>query len=127
MTLGMGKKQISKIILMETILVGILSLIAGIVIGIFASQFMSILVAKMFESDMSKFQFAFSKDACIKTCIYFAVMYIAVMFFNTITISRYKLINLLTAIKKNETIKLKNPIISILVFLMSAGILAYSY
>ena len=127
MTLGMGKRQISKIILFETILVGILSLIAGLVIGIFASQFMSVLVAKLFEANMTKFEFAFSKGACIKTCIYFAVMYLAVMFFNTITISRYKLINLLTAIKKNETIKLKNPIISILVFLMSAGILAYSY
>ena len=122
MTLGMGKRQISKIILFETILVGILSLIAGIVIGIFASQFMSVLVAKLFEANMTKFEFVFSK-----TSIYFAVMYLAVMFFNTITISRYKLINLLTAIKKNETIKLKNPIISILVFLMSAGILAYSY
>ena len=81
MTLGMGKRQISKIILFETILVGILSLIAGLVIGIFASQFMSILVAKMFEADMSKFQFVFSKDACIKTCVYFAVMYTAVMIF----------------------------------------------
>lgn len=127
MTLGMGKRQISKIILFETILVGILSLIAGIVIGIFASQFMSVLVAKLFEANMTKFEFVFSKGACIKTCIYFAVMYLAVMFFNTITISRYKLINLLTAIKKNETIKLKNPIISILVFLMSAGILGYAY
>ena len=127
MTLGMGKRQISKLILFETILVGILSLIAGIVIGIFASQFMSVLVAKLFEANMTKFEFVFSKGACIKTCIYFAVMYLAVMVFNTITISRYKLINLLTAIKKNETIKLKNPIISILVFLMSAGILAYSY
>lgn len=127
MTLGMGKRQISKIILFETILVGILSLIAGIVIGIFASQFMSVLVAKLFEADMSKFEFVFSKDACIKTCIYFTVMYLAVMFFNTITISRYKLINLLTAIKKNETIKLKNPILSILVFLVSAVILGYAY
>ena len=127
MTLGMGKRQISKIILFETILVGILSLIAGLVLGIFASQFMSILVAKMFEADMTKLQFVFSKEACIKTCIYFAVMYVAVMIFNTISISRYKLINLLTAIKKNETVKIKNPIISILVFLLGAGILSYAY
>ena len=123
----MGKRQISKIILMETILVGIISLIVGLVIGIFASQFMSILVAKMFEADMSEFQFVFSKDACIKTCIYFAVMYVAVMFFNTFTISRYKLINLLNATKKNESIKIKNPVISILVFLFGAGILGYAY
>ena len=127
MTLGMGKKQISKIILMEAILVGIMSLIVGVIIGVFASQFMSILVAKMFESDMSKFQFVFSKDACIKTCIYFAVMYIAVMFFNTFTVSRYKLINLLNANKKNENIKIKNPIICILVFLGAATLLGYAY
>lgn len=127
MTLGMGKRQISKIILIETILVGVLSLITGIIIGIFASQFMSVLVGKLFEADMTKFQFVFSKDACIKTCVYFAIMYIAVMIFNTITISRYKLINLLTAIKKNETVKIKNPIISILVFLVGASILGYSY
>ena len=64
MTLGMGKKQISKIILMETIFIGVISLIIGLIVGIFASQFMSILVAKMFEADMSNFQFVFSKDAC---------------------------------------------------------------
>ena len=127
MTLGMGKRQISKIILMETILVGIMSLIVGLIIGVFASQFMSILVAKMFEADMSKFQFVFSKDACIKTCMYFAVMYVAVMFFNTFTVSRYKLINLLNATKKNESIKIKNPVISILVFLFGAWILGYAY
>ena len=69
---------------------------------------MSILVAKMFEADMSEFRFVFSKDACVKTCIYFAVMYVAVMFFNTLTVSKYKLINLLNASKKNEKIKIKN-------------------
>ena len=127
MTLGMGKRQISKIILMETIFVGIISLIGGLIIGIFASQFMSILVAKMFEADMSEFQFVFSKDACIKTCIYFAVMYIAVMIFNTFTVSRYKLINLLNASKKNEKVKIRNPFLAILVFIIGASILGYAY
>lgn len=114
-------------ILLETILVGIISLIVGLAIGVFAAQFMSILVAKMFEADMSEFRFVFSKDVCVKTCIYFTVMYAAVMVFNTFTISRYKLINLLNAMKKNETIKIKNPIISILIFLFGAGILGYAY
>ena len=127
MSLGMGRRQISGIILLETILIGILSLAVGLFIGIFASQFMSILVAKLFEADMSEFTFVFSKDACIKTCIYFAVMYIAVIIFNTLTISRYKLINLLTAVKKNEKVKLKNPIISILIFMVSSVLLGYAY
>lgn len=127
MTLGMGRRQISKIILLETILVGILSLIAGLAIGIFASQFMSVLVAKMFEADMTKFTFIFSKEACIKTCVYFAIIYIAVMFIDTITVSRYKLINLLTATKKNEKIKLKNPILCILVFIIACVMLGWAY
>ena len=127
MTLGMGKRQISKILLIETVFVGIISLAIGLILGIFASQFMSILVAKLFQADMSKFEFVFSKNACIKTCIYFAVMYLAVLFFNAFTISKYKLINLLTAVKKNEKIKMKNPIVCIIVFILAAVGLGYAY
>lgn len=127
MTLGMGKRQISKILLIETVFVGIISLAIGLILGIFASQFMSILVAKLFQADMSKFEFVFSQNACIKTCIYFAVMYLAVLLFNAFTISRYKLINLLTAIKKNEQIKMKNPIVCIIVFIIAAVGLGYAY
>ena len=127
MLLGMSKGQISRILLIETILVGIISLVVGLIVGIFASQFMSILVGKLFAADMSKFEFVFSRDACIKTCIYFAVMYIAVMIFNTFTISRYKLINLLNASKKNEKIKIKNLWVCILVFIIGAVMLGYAY
>ncbi len=127
MTLGMGKRQISKILLLETIFVGIISLAIGLILGIFASQFMSILVAKLFQADMSGFEFVFSQNACIKTCIYFAVMFLAVMFFNTFTISRYKLISLLTASKKNEQVKMKNPIICIIVFIIATIGLSYAY
>ncbi len=127
MLLGMSKGQISRILLIETILVGIISLIVGLIVGIFASQFMSVLVGKLFAADMSKFEFVFSRDACIKTCIYFAVMYIAVMIFNTFTISRYKLINLLNAAKKNEKIKIKNLCVCILVFIIGAVMLGYAY
>ena len=88
---------------------------------------MSVLVAKMFEADMTGFKFVFSKDACIKTCIYFTLMYVAVMFFNTLTISRYKLINLLNATKKNEKVRIKNPFISILIFIIGSAVLGYSY
>lgn len=127
MTLGMGKRQISKILLFETILIGIISLGIGLVIGIFGSQLMSILVSKLFEVDMTEFQFIFSKNAFVKTCIYFALMYFAVMIFNTISVSRYKLIDLLNAAKKNEKVIIKNPIICTIVFLLSCSILGYAY
>lgn len=127
MTLGMGKRQISRILLIETIFIGLLSLVVGLLVGVFGSQLMSILVAKLFKSDMSKYEFVFSKAACLKTCLYFGVMYIAVMLFNTITISKYKLIDLLTAVKKNEKVKMKNPFLCAVVFLASAGMLGYAY
>lgn len=127
MTLGMGKRQISKIILIETFFVGLISLIVGLIIGIFASQFMSVFVAKLFEANMKKFEFIFSKESCIKTCIYFAIMYFTVMIFNTMTISRYKLINLLNASKKNEKVKVKNPIISAFIFAIACIILGVAY
>lgn len=76
---------------------------------------------------MSNFEFVFSKGACIKTCIYFAIMYLAVVFFNSFTVSRYKLINLLNNSKKNEKVKMKNPVVCILVFLLSCCGLGYAY
>lgn len=127
MTLGMGKRDISRILLFETIFIGIISLIIGLVLGVFGSQLMSILVAKLFEADMSNFEFVFSKGACIKTCIYFAIMYLAVVFFNSFTVSRYKLINLLNNSKKNEKVKMKNLVVCILVFLLSCCGLGYAY
>ena len=127
MTLGMGRRQISKIIVIETIFVGIISLIVGLVVGVFGSQFMSVLVAKLFEADMTNYQFTFSAAACVKTVIYFAIMYIAVIILNTFTISRYKLINLINATKKNEKVKIKNPVISIIIFIFAVVILGYAY
>lgn len=127
MTLGMGKGKISKILFIETLIIGIISLIVGLIIGIFASQLMSVVVAKMFEADMTGYKFVFSQAAMVKTIIYFGIMYLLVMIFNTVTISNYNLIDLLIASKKNEKVKLKNKKLSVLMFLVSIGILALAY
>lgn len=127
MTLGMSKGKISKLLLVETILIGAISLAVGLILGIFASQLLSVQIAKMFEVDMSQFKFVFSEGSLIKTCLYFGIIYILVMVFNVITISRYKLINLLNANKKNEKIKIKNRLVTIILFILSIGFIGYSY
>ena len=127
MTLGMGKRQISGILLGETFLIGLISLVVGLVIGVFGSQLMSILVAKLFQADMSEYQFVFSEAACWKTCAYFGVMYAASMILNIVIISRYKLIDLISAEKKNEKVRMKNPVICVLVFLAAAVTLGTAY
>ncbi len=127
MLLGMSKRKVSMILFFETLMVGLLSLGVGLLLGVGVSQLMSIAIMNMFEADMSKFQFVFSEDACIRTAIYFGVMYLVVMIFNTITVSKCKLITLLTESKKGEKQKLKNPVLCIIVFILSAAVLSYAY
>lgn len=127
LTLGMSKRKISAILFFETLLIGIVSLVAGLVIGTILSRFMSVIVANMFDADMTKFKFIFSMKACVKTLIYFAIMYVLVMIFNTFSISRCKLIDLLNAGKKTEKVTMKNPVVCTIVFVIGVGILSYAY
>lgn len=127
LTLGMSKKKISLILFIETLIIGIVSLVVGLGIGFLLSQLMSILVANMFEADLTRFQFVFSTNACIKTLIYFGIMYFVVMIFNTINISKCKLIDLMHSNKKSEKIKLKNPLFCTIVFIISCIALGFAY
>ena len=127
LTLGMSKKKISLILFIETLIIGIVSLVVGLGIGFLLSQLMSILVANMFEADLTRFQFVFSPNACIKTLIYFSIMYFVVMIFNTINISKCKLIDLMHYNKKSEKIKLKNPLFCTIVFIISCIALGFAY
>lgn len=127
LTLGMGKRDVSKILLMETFIIGIISLVAGLIIGIIASQFMSIVVANLFEADMSEFTFVFSKAAAIKTIFYYVIIYLIVMIFNVFAVTKYKLIDLLNASKKGEKIKVRSLGLSVVIFLIAAVILGIAY
>lgn len=127
LTLGMGKRKISLILFFETLIIGIISLVIGLLIGVALSQIMSVFVANMFDADMTKFQFIFSGAACVKTLIYFGIIYLLVMVFNTIIISKCKLIDMLNAGKKTEQIKAKNPVICIIVFLVAISMIGYAY
>lgn len=127
LTLGMSKRKISLILFLETLIIGIFSLIVGLGLGFVLSQFMSILVANMFEADFTKFEFIFSVKAAIKCLIYFGIMYLLVMIFNTISVSKCKLIDLLHANKKSEKVKLKNSWVCVIVFIISCVALGYAY
>ena len=125
--LGMEKRQVSKILLIETLLIGFFALIAGLIAGVFLSQGLAMLTAKMFAVQMKEFKFVFSQTAFIQTIMYFAIIFIIVMIFNGITISKYKLINLLNAAKKNQKTRLKNPVLSVILFVMSIACIGIAY
>lgn len=127
LTLGMSKRKISLILFFETLIIGILSLGVGLLIGFLLSELMSLLVANLFEADMTNFRFIFSSSAALKCLIYFGIMYLIVMIFNTISVNKCKLIDLINSSKKTEKIKLKNPILCVIIFIIACDMLIYSY
>lgn len=127
MTLGMSKSKVSKILIIETILIGLISLVFGIILGIIVSQGLSIITTKLLAFNIIKYKFIISVNAMIKSTIYFGIIFFVGMILNQITISKYKLIDMLNASKKNEKIRINNPFLSIVIFLISVAALVVAY
>ncbi|RGS81681.1 FtsX-like permease family protein [Coprococcus sp. AF21-14LB] len=125
--LGMGKGAVSRILFFETVFIGVISLAVGLCIGVFGAQLASIAVANMFQVDMSRFTFTFSPDAFGKTILYFSIMYVIVMIFNTVSVRRSRPIELLQSGRKNEELKMKNTTICTIVFLIAVLVLGHAY
>lgn len=127
MTLGMDKGKLSKILFIETLLVGIISLVIGLGLGIIISQGLSLLTAKMFQVKISHFKFVYSHSAMIKTIISFGIIYILVLMFNSVSIGKVQLIDLLNSSKKNENIKVRNVWVSVFTFIISLVMIGLAY
>ncbi|MGG3522804.1 FtsX-like permease family protein [Bacillus pseudomycoides] len=127
MTLGTSKYKISRILVIETLLIGLISLGIGLGLGALFSQGLSIVTAEMFKVNIKAYEFVFSMDAMLKTIMYFGIIFIVVMIFNVIVINRYKLIDLLTASRKNQKIKLQKISTVMGIFLISLITLGTSY
>ena len=127
MMLGMGKLRISALLVFETLIIGIASLAVGLVLGIALSQALSLIVVSMFEADMSGYVFAFSPLALFLTIFCFSFMYFWVMVFNTISITRSSLADLLRSRLRNERIPYRHPWLCLLVFAIGVLLLSYAY
>lgn len=127
MTLGMHKREISHILILETSGVAFIALVVGIGAGVVLSQFMSVFTARIFEADMTQYHFVFSPQACIKSTLYFMVIFLIVVVCNEVQVSRCKLIDLLYAGRKNEQRKVRNPKILSGIFVIAVVILAVAY
>lgn len=75
MTLGMSKRNISTMLMLETSFMACIALVTGLLLGIFGSQMMSVFTAKIFEADLSAYRFVFAPDAAVKSVIYFGVIF----------------------------------------------------
>jgi putative ABC transport system permease protein len=127
MLLGMEKGAISRILITETVFVGLLSLVTGLAVGVFLSQAMSVLTARLMNVAISDFRFVFSSDAMLKTIMYFGLIFLFVLIFNTAAVNKQKLIDMIYANRKNEWFKTPPLPISILAFAAAVVCLVIAY
>ena len=92
-----------------------------------AAQVLSAFTLKLFDIGMEEYRFTVSISAIGKTILCFGIMFLLVMIFNVFIISRYKIIDLLSADRKNENIKFKNPFIYLASFVLSVVSLTCVY
>lgn len=126
-SLGMDKRDINKLMFKETTIIGGLSLVFGLIFGIFVSQGLSIITFKMLNLDSSTFRFSISISSLIKTIILFGLSLCVVNKLNKKTIKKYKLIDLINSNKKNESSISKGSLSGLLTFIFSIVLMIGSY
>lgn len=126
--LGLSQGQVSRLLFLETGLIGVISLIAGLALGTAASFGMSALTLSMFEIDVSgMLALTFSPKAAGKTVLYFGVIFLLVMALSGVQVSRSKLIDLIHGERKNEVLKPRPLSVAVFQFVLGVVCLLAAY
>lgn len=125
--LGMPKGTLLRLTLAETLIVGLVSLMAGIGLGLLISQGLLYVTAFMFVVDIPGFTFFVARDELVKTIVVFLIIFALALFFNVGYVMKAKLIDLIQSERKNDTLKLRSISVSFCLFLISCAIIGVSY
>lgn len=114
--MGMEQKTIGRIFFAETLIMGMFSILIGIFCGVFCSQFITAMLltayGKPYEISWTLFP-----DTVLLTVVFFVASFFVVGVFNTRTIKKTKIIDMLSAEKENEPELKKSRFISVVVVL----------
>ena len=125
--LGLRQGQVSRLLFLETGIIGLISLAAGLALGFLASSGMSELTLSMFSIRMEEFSLAFSWRAAGKTALYFGIIFLLVMLFSGVRVSRSKLIDLIHGERKNEVLKPRPLWVAVFQLVLGVICLAAAY
>lgn len=126
MTLGMGRKDINRLLMKESTTIGLISLVAGLLLGVFTSQGLYMVSTKIIGVGDGSFHFVLSPIAAIASVFFFGLLFFFVHIFNTKKIKKMRLIDLIYADRKNETMSV-NRIRGAIFFILSLALLASGY
>lgn len=127
LVLGMNKGKVARILMIETLMIGVLAFISGIGLGILISQALTVVTANLFMVELRAFEFIISWTAMAQSALFYGMIYLIVLIFNSLSISRFKLIDLLQGQRRNETLKLHSIGLSVLLFIGSLIVLGCAY
>lgn len=125
--LGMGRGRVATIMALETVIVSVVAFVAGIVLGVGLSQLMTFFTASLFKTQIANFHFFFSMHAFNLTLVCMLVMFVLTLLLNLRAVRRTKLIELMGAERRNESIKTRNPWIAIAIFAVGAVLVGVAY
>lgn len=125
--LGMKKSSLAFVILIENLIVGICALIVGLLVGVVVSQFSSLAVLKLFNSPVDRFYFLFVPQAMVFTACIFGVVFVLSTLCATFVISRTRLSVLFRSSFASDRFKIKNPWITLVLFVVSVLLIAQAY
>ena len=101
-TLGMRQKDISRLLVKETVIIGGLSLIWGILLGIFLSQGLSLITIKFLQIEGAQYRFVISPLAVVECLVFYSLIFFFMNWRNKKMLAKHSLVELLYADKKNE-------------------------
>lgn len=127
LVMGMNKGTVARILMIETVMIGLLAFAVGLGLGILVSQALTVVTANLFMVQLKAFEFIVSVKAILLSALFFGGMYLIVLIFNSVVVSRYKLIDLLQGDRHNETLKLRSIGLSVVLFIASLIILGCAY
>ena len=125
--LGMGRGRVATIMALETVIVSVVAVVAGIVLGVGLSQLMTFFTASLFKTQIANFHFFFSMHAFNLTLACMLVVFVLTLLLNLRAVRRTKLIELMGAERRNETIKTRNPWIAIAIFAVGVVLVGVAY
>lgn len=125
--LGMGRGRVATIMALETVIVSVVAFVAGIVLGVGLSQLMTFFTASLFKTQIANFHFFFSMHAFNLTLVCMLVVFVLTLLLNLRAVRRTKLIELMGAERRNESIKTRNPWIAIAIFVVGAVLVGVAY
>ena len=125
--LGMSRGQVSRVMAMETAIVSGGALALGIVLGVGFSQVMTFFTASLFKTQIRDFHFFFSVPAFLITVGCLVAIFLVTLVFNLGVVRRAKVIDLMSAGRKNEAIKTRNPIVSAAIFILGTVLIGIAY